>query len=136
SETYPDDEGLFAAGVTAGEEIAKAYDNFDTAKAMRLVMALADKANEYVDRKQPWSLRKQAGQERALQDVCTVALNLYRQIVVYLSPVLPQLALDSALFLNATVSKFADAKMPTVGHPIGEFKPLLQRIDPKSIAAV
>ncbi len=136
SKTYPDDEGLFADGVSVGAEVKKAYENFDTAKAMRLVMALADKANEYVDRKQPWSLRKQPGQEQELQDVCTVALNLYRQIVVYLSPVLPQLAADSALFLNASVSRFVDAETPTVGHAIGEFKPLLQRVDPKAIQSV
>lgn len=136
SQTYPEDEGLFAAGTSAGQEIAKAYETFDTAKAMRLVMGLADKANEYVDRKQPWSLRKQPGQERALQDVCTVALNLYRQLVVYLAPVLPKLAEDSALFLGASVSRFSDASTPTLGHPIGEFKPLLQRVDTKAIDAM
>lgn len=136
SQTYPEDEGLFAAGADAGQEIVKAYESFDTAKAMRLVMALADKANEYVDRKQPWSLRKQPGQERPLQDVCTVALNLFRQIVVYLAPVLPKLAEDSAQFLGASVSRFSDASTPTVGHAIGEFKPLLQRVDPKAIEAL
>lgn len=136
SATYPEDEGLFAAGVAVGKEIADAYEAFDTAKAMRLVMGLADRANEYVDRKQPWSLRKQPGQERALQDVCTVALNLYRQIVVYLAPVLPRLATDSAAFLDASVSRFADADTPTLGHPIREFKALLQRVDPKAIEAI
>jgi methionyl-tRNA synthetase len=133
SATYPEDGGLFAAAAALGDEIAKAYEAFDTAKAMRLIMSLADKANEYVDRMQPWSLRKQAGQEQALQDVCTVSLNLYRQLVVYLSPVLPQLAADSAALLNASTSKFVDAKTPTLGHSIGEFKPLMQRVDPKAI---
>jgi methionyl-tRNA synthetase len=136
SDTYPDDEGLFAAGAALGNDIAGAYEAFDTAKAMRLVMALADKANEYVDRKQPWSLRKQAGQERALQDVCTVALNLYRQIIVYLAPVIPRLAAESAEFLGAPVAHFTDAQTPTLGHPIREFKALLQRVDPKAIEAI
>lgn len=133
SANYPDDGGLFTAAAALGDEIAKAYEVFDTAKAMRLIMSLADKANEYVDRMQPWSLRKQPGQEQALQDVCTVALNLYRQIVVYLSPALPQLAADSAALLNASTSQFADARTPTLGHAIGEFKPLMQRVDPKAI---
>lgn len=136
SETYPDDEGLYAAGVAAGEEIAKAYECFDTAKAMRIVMGLADKANEYVDRKQPWALRKQPGQERQLQDVCTVALNLFRQIVIYLGPVVPKLASDSAAFLNAPTRNFSDVRTPTFGHLVGEFKPLLQRVDPKALEAV
>lgn len=136
SATYPEDGGLFATAAAQSEEIARAYDSFDTAKAMRLVMGLADKANEYVDRMQPWSLKKQPGQERALQDVCTVALNLYRQLIVYLAPVLPKLAADSAAFLNASVSYFADAQTPTLGHAIGEFKALMQRVDPKAIDAI
>src|SRR5690606_26330874 len=91
SDTYPDDGGLFATASRTGTQIAEAYEQFDTARAMRLIMTLADRANEYVDRMQPWSLRKQPGQEKAVQDVCTVCLNLYRQLIVYLAPVLPQL---------------------------------------------
>lgn len=136
SEHYPDDGGLFDAARRAGVEIANAYDHFDTAKAMRLIMGLADRANEYVDRKQPWSLRKQPGQEQAVQDVCTVCLNLYRQLIVYLGPVLPELAKQSELLLQASVSRWTDADAPTLGHPVGEFRALLQRVDAKAVEAM
>ncbi len=109
SSAYPDDGGLFEAAASAGAEIAAAYDVFDTGKATRLIMALADRANEYVDRMQPWALKKQPGQERALQDVCTVSLNLYRQLIVYLSPILPKLANESSALLAASVSHWSDA---------------------------
>lgn len=136
SPEYPDDGGLFASGAAAGEEIAAAYAAFDTAKATRLIMALADRANEYVDKMQPWALKKQAGQERALQDVCTVSLNLYRQLIVYLSPILPSLAKDSAALLNASVTAWSDSSTPATGHAIGTFRPLMQRVDAKAIQAL
>lgn len=136
SSEYPADGGLFAAGAAAGEDIAAAYAAFDTAKATRLIMALADRANEYVDRMQPWALKKQPGQERALQDVCTISLNLYRQLVVYLSPILPRLAKDSAALLGASVAHWSDASSPTTGHPIGPFRPLMQRVEAKAIQAL
>ena len=92
SAEYPEDEGLFEAAAKAGDDIADAYENADYARAMRGVMALADRANEYVDRQQPWTLRKDPAKAKELQNVCTVILNLYRQLVIYLAPVLPKLA--------------------------------------------
>src|SRR5262249_6188320 len=89
---YPDDAGLFAEAAAAGGTIAAAYDACDYNKAMRLIMALADKANKYVDEKQPWKLAKDPGKAAELQQVSTVVLNLFRQLVVYLAPVLPKLA--------------------------------------------
>lgn len=136
SDEYPDDGGLFEAGRLAGGEIAEAYENFDTAKAMRLIMGLADRANEYIDRKQPWSLRKQPEKAREVQDVCTVCLNLYRQLMVYLAPVLPHLATESEALIKASVSRWADSQAPTLGHAIGKFKPLLARLDPKAVEAM
>jgi methionyl-tRNA synthetase len=136
SAEYPDDGGLFEAGRRASAEIQEAYESFNYAKAMRLVMALADGANEYVDRMQPWALKKQPGKERELQDICTVCLNLYRQLVVYLRPVLPTLAQKSAELLKAPVESFADADSPTLGHAIGKFEHLMQRLDPKRVSAI
>jgi methionyl-tRNA synthetase len=133
---YPDDGGLFDNAKAAATEIAAAYESFDFARAVRVSMALADRANEYVDRMQPWAVAKQAGKEQELQDICTVCLNLYRQLVVYLAPVLPSLARASAELLQASVSSFSDAQTPTLGHGIGTFKHLLQRVDPKRVAAL
>jgi methionyl-tRNA synthetase len=133
---YPDDGGLFEAGARAGEEIAAAYESCDTAKAMRLVMGLADRANEYVDAKQPWALKKKAGAEAELADVCTVSLNLFRQIAVYLSPVLPRLAEQAAALLSTPIARFEDARTPIVLAKVTEFSHMMQRVDPKKVDAV
>ncbi len=134
--TYPDDEGLFAAAAARGAEIARAYDECDFARAMREVMALADRANEFVDRKQPWQLKKQPGSAAELVNVCTVALNLFRQLVIYLAPVLPKLAADTAALLGEPITAFAQAERPLLGAPIGRFQHLLGRVDPKAVAAM
>src|SRR5690606_33371390 len=106
SPTYPEDEGLFEHGAQLGNDIALAYEARDFARAMRLCMSLADRANEYIDRKEPWKLKKDAAKHATLRDVCTVALNLYRQLAIYLAPVLPKLARDSAELLNADVESW------------------------------
>ena len=133
SKKYPDDGGLFENAKVAGEEIAASYDACDFAKAMRQIMALADRANEYLDRAEPWKVRKDPARQEELRDICTIALNLYRQIVVYLSPVLPGLAADSAELLQASMSEWSASLVPLVDHRIGEFKHLLQRVDPKNV---
>jgi methionyl-tRNA synthetase len=136
SPSYPDDGGLFRDAAARGEEIAEAYELCDFARAMRLVMSLADRANEYIDREEPWKLKKQPEKANELRDVCTVALNLYRQLVVYLAPVLPKLAEQSAKLLNAPFERFDAAQTPIVGTPVGEFEHLMQRVDPKKLEAV
>jgi methionyl-tRNA synthetase len=136
SPAYPEDGGLFREAALRGEEIAEAYEACDFARAMRSVMALADRANEYIDREEPWKLKKQPEKADALRDVCTVALNLYRQLVVYLAPVLPKLAEQSAKLLNAAFDTFEAAYTPLVGSAVGEFEHLMQRVDPKKLDAV
>jgi methionyl-tRNA synthetase len=136
SETYPEDEGLFAQGVLQGDQIADAYEACDYARAMRLTMALADRANEYIDRKEPWKLKKDPAQHSAMRDVCSVALNLYRQMVVYLSPVLPKLAAQSAELLGADCSRWENSKTPLSDSGVGKFKHLVTRVDPKAIERV
>ena len=136
SEVYPDDGGIFRDAAARGEEIAEAYEACDFARAMRLIMALADRANEYIDREEPWKLKKQPEKAQALRDVCTVALNLYRQLIVYLAPVLPRLAEQSAKLLGASFERFDAAQTPLVGSAVGEFEHLMQRVDPKQLEAV
>jgi methionyl-tRNA synthetase len=136
SASYPEDGGLFREAAQRGEEIAEAYEACDFARAMRSVMALADRANEYIDREEPWKLKKQPEKAEALRDVCTVALNLYRQLVVYLAPVLPKLAEQSAQLLGASFDRFEAAYTPLVGTAVGEFEHLMQRVDPKKLEAV
>ncbi|MDA8968379.1 methionine--tRNA ligase, partial [bacterium] len=92
SATYPDDGGLFATAASAGDEIAAAYEAGEYAKAMRKIMELADAANPYVEHAKPWEMKKDEQRTDELRDTCTVALNLFRQLAVYLAPVLPELA--------------------------------------------
>ncbi len=136
STAYPDDGGLFAAGAAAGDEIADAYESCDFARAMRTIMALADRANEYVDQKTPWALKKQPEQLEELRRVCTVILNLYRQIVIYLAPVLPQLVEQSRALLGAPLTSWDEAKRPLLAVKLGEFSHLMQRVDPKKLQAM
>ncbi len=136
SRDYPEDGGLFRDAAARGAEIAEAYEACDFARAMRLVMALADRANEYIDREEPWKLKKQPEKADALRDVCTVALNLYRQLIVYLAPVLPKLAEQSEKLLGASFASFDAAQAPLLGSAIGEFEHLMQRVDPKKLDAV
>jgi len=134
---YPADGGLFAQAAAEGSEIAAAYEACDFARAMRLVMAAADRANAYVDAEQPWKLAK-AGPDAAtrLRDVATVALNLYRQIVVYLAPVLPTLAAETAALVGGPIRSWDESQRPLVGLPVAPFKPLARRIESSQLEAI
>ncbi|MBN2295276.1 MAG: methionine--tRNA ligase, partial [Pirellulales bacterium] len=136
SETYPDDGGLFEKAAVEGDAIAAAYENCDYNQAMRLIMAVADRANQYVEHAQPWTLRKDPEKAQELQDICTVGLNLFRQIVVYLSPVLPRLAEQTAELLGAPVKNWEETKTPLVGTPVSKFKHMMKRVEPKDVEAM
>jgi methionyl-tRNA synthetase len=136
SAAYPDDGGLFAAAAAAGDDVAAAYEACDTARAMRLVMELADRANQYVDKAQPWALKKDPAKTEELRGVCTVALNLFRQIALYLSPVLPRLASQTADLFGTPFETWSDAKQPLLGAKLAPFQHLMQRVDPKKIEAM
>jgi methionyl-tRNA synthetase len=134
--SYPEDEGLFQLGAEQGHEIAEAFASFDYARAVRLIMALADRANLYVDRHEPWKLAKDPARADELRDVCTVALSLYWQIVVYLSPVVPRLAVLTAELLGRAVTSWSDGARPLVGTPVGEYRHFMQRVDPAKLQAM
>ncbi|MGO2386461.1 MAG: methionine--tRNA ligase [Psychrobacter sp.] len=119
-----------------GDEIAAAYENREFSRAMRLIMQCADKANEYIDEKKPWSLAKIEGTEQEVQDVCSVAINIFRQLMVYLAPVLPELTANAKEFLNLDDLSFASRNEWLLGHKINKFKPLMQRIEAKDIEAM
>jgi methionyl-tRNA synthetase len=136
SKTYPDDGGLFAEGAAAGKEIAQAYEACDYSRAMRLIMELADRANPYVDIKEPWKIAKDPTRATELQDVCTVALNLFRQIVVYLAPVLPKLAEQTGQLLNDPITKWEQSQQPLVGTPVAPFAHLMKRVERKDVDAM
>ena len=122
------DEVLFAEFAGAADAIATAYEQREYAQATRRIMELADRANRYIDQHKPWQLAKRAA-DPDLQAIATMALNCYRQLVVYLKPVLPMLASRSEAFLGIAELQWEDAQQPLLGHSIGKFKPLLQRVD-------
>ena len=134
---YPDDGGLFAAAAADGAAIAAAYEECDFARAMRLVMAAADRANAYVDAEQPWKLAK-AGPEAAgrLAEVAGVALNLFRQLAVYLAPVLPALAEQAGALVGGPIRSWEESQRPLAGLPVGGFKPLMRRVEAAQIEAL
>ena len=136
SETYPDDGGLFASGAAVGEEIAAAYEACEYNKAMRLVMELADRANPFVENAEPWVLKKDPDKAQELQDVCTIALNLFRQLVIYLSPVLPELAEKTATLFGDPITSWDQTQAPLVGTPVAKFKHMMKRIEEKDITAM
>jgi methionyl-tRNA synthetase len=133
---YPEDGGLFADGANAGIAIAESYEACDYGKALRSIMMLADRANEYVESKTPWVLRKDPEKADELLEVCTVALNLFRQITVYLCPVLPNLAERASSLLGAEPARWTDASTPVAGSVVAPFEHLMQRVDPKRIQAM
>ncbi|MFM9117487.1 MAG: methionine--tRNA ligase [Planctomycetota bacterium] len=136
SATYPEDGGLFQQGATNGAEIAAAYEACDFSKATRLIMELADRANAYIDAQAPWKLKNDPELVGRLQDICTVSLNLFRQIVVYLAPILPRLARQTAELLGSEIEVWSESARPLVGTPVAPFQHFMKRIERKDVDAM
>lgn len=125
------------ASLQAGcEPIGALYEQRDYGKALREVMLLADRVNEYVDRHKPWELAKQQGQDEALQQVCSVCIEAFRLLTLLLKPVLPRLAAQVETFLNIEPLRFGDGAALLGAHVIGAYSHLMQRVDPKMLDAL
>jgi methionyl-tRNA synthetase len=131
-----EDETLLASFIEQGETIASHYEGREYGQAIRQIMALADRANEYIDARKPWLLAKQSGTESELQAVATLGLNLYRILIAWLKPVLPALAARSESFLAIPALDWQSAATPLLDHTINPFTPLLGRIEPAQITAL
>lgn len=116
--------------------IAELYEERELGKALREIMLLADRVNEYVDQNKPWELAKQEGRDAVLHDVCTVCIEAFRLLTIYLKPVLPALAAQVEAFLRVDPMNFADAARALGAHTIGEYKHVMQRVDPKVLDAL
>ncbi|SEG22670.1 methionine--tRNA ligase [Marinobacterium lutimaris] len=127
---------LYNEAVAAGRSIADAYEKREYGRAMREIMHLADKANQYIDNAEPWVLAKQEGRESEVQACCTLGINLFRVIISYLAPILPKVAEDTAEFLNIDGFAWDAIEKPLLGHKINKFKPLMQRVEPEAIEKV
>lgn len=121
--------------ICAGDEIAAAYETREFAKVTRLIMACADKANEYIDTQKPWALNK-AGKFDEVQKVCTVSLNIFHKLIIYLAPILPKLSEQAREFLNIDSLEFDTRHRHLLSHHINTFTPLMQRIDKDKVNAM
>ena len=130
AEIGPEGRALIEHLAAQRESIAQHYEARDTARAVRETMLLADRVNEYVDRNKPWEIAKQAGREAALQEVCSVSVEAFRLLAIYLKPVLPALAVEVERFLGVDPLAFADAARLLGRHTIGPYTHLMQRVDP------
>ncbi|PIM53727.1 methionine--tRNA ligase [Roseateles chitinivorans] len=116
--------------------IVELYETREFGKALREIMLLADRVNEYVDQNKPWELAKLEGKDQVLQDVCTVCIEAFRLLSIYLKPVLPALVAKVEAFLQVAPMSFADADRTLGDHRIGGYEHLMQRVDPKLLEAL
>ena len=128
------DPDLFATFAKASEEIADHYERREYSKAMRRVMALADEANRYIDEKKPWIMAKDEHQLADVQGVCTQGINLFRSLMIYLTPVIPSVADGARSFLGEDNWCWDNASTPLLAATISKFKPLLTRIEPDHVS--
>jgi len=120
----------------SAEAIASHYENREFGEAIRLIMAMTDKVNEYVDHEKPWVLAKDPAQRERLHLVCTTNLNLFRLLTLYLKPVLPILAAKAEKFLNIPPMTWQDAGTVLLKHAINPYEHLAARVDPKQVEAL
>ena len=130
------DEALLQEFTGAGESIAASYEAREYARAMRDIMALADRANQYIDRHKPWEMARSDPGSAELQQVCSLGLNLFRILIIYLKPVLPGLARRAEEFLGVEALAWDGLATPLLDHPVRKFKPLLTRVEKERIDAV
>ncbi|MCB2263918.1 MAG: methionine--tRNA ligase [Candidatus Thiosymbion ectosymbiont of Robbea hypermnestra] len=132
----PAEPALYAEFVQAGAAIAAAYERREFSRAVREIMALADRANRYIDERAPWVVAKAADRGQELQDICSVGLNLFRLLIGYLRPILPGTAQAAEDFLRIPPLTWDALPEPLTDHEIGAFEPLMTRVDPKRIQAM
>jgi methionyl-tRNA synthetase len=128
------DPGLYADFAAAEAAIAVAYEARDTASAVRDIMALADRANQYIDAHKPWMLAKQGGKDAEVQSICTQGINMFRALMVYLQPILPEMAAKACRFLGESSWTWESAATPLLGVLIRPYEALATRLDPKAVA--
>ena len=127
------EKSLYDEFVEVGSDIAKHYEARNFSHAMRLIMKLADKANQYIDKKKPWQLAKIEGNEKEVHEITSLAINLFKVLMTYLKPVLPEMAKRSEEFLNVDSLNWSDIESPLTNHKINKFKALMTRIEDDQI---
>ena len=127
---------LFKQFVDKSTVIADKMENREFGHAMREIIGLADKANQYIDEKKPWALAKEEGHEQQVHDICTMGINLFRVLITYLKPVLPETAKQAETFLNISPLQWTDIPNPILSQDINKFKPLMTRVESEKIQSI
>jgi len=130
------DEALYGDFAETAPQIAADYEQCNYARALKRIIALADRANRYIDDEKPWILAKDPQQARRVIDVCTQGINLFRTLMVYLKPVVPGLVERAESFLDAGPLVWRDAGTPLLDHRLRKFRSLLERVPPKEVKAM
>lgn len=130
--TLPEPE-LHQEMVDASVLIAQHFEDRKYSQAVREIMALADKANQYIADAEPWAKNKQEGNEQLVHDICTQGINMFRILCIYLKPMLPEVIAQAEAFLNSGELSWDDLDKPLLNHSINKFKPLMQRVEKESI---
>ncbi|HSS64736.1 MAG TPA: methionine--tRNA ligase, partial [Gammaproteobacteria bacterium] len=127
---------LYAETAAAAERIGASYDAREFGKAVREIMALADRANQFIDERKPWVMAKSAETADEVQAVCTTGLNLFRLLMIYLAPILPRTAEKAGRFLDCDTLRWDDIDQPLLKHRVNAYEPLLTRIDLDKVNAM
>ncbi|OWV28463.1 methionine--tRNA ligase [Halomonas campaniensis] len=127
---------MVARFIAAGDDIAEDFEAREFSRAMRKIMELADEANTYIADKEPWALAKQDGRDAEVLDICSVGINLFRQLMVYLAPVVPAMAEEAREFLNVASLDWHTRQSVLTDHSINKFKPLMTRVERDKIDAM
>ncbi|MBE0439233.1 MAG: methionine--tRNA ligase [Gammaproteobacteria bacterium] len=130
------EQALFDDFIAQADTIADKMEKREFGHAMRDIMALADKANQYIDEMKPWALAKEQGKDQQVHDICTMGINLFRVLIAYLKPVLPTTATEAEAFLNIEPLQWNAIATPLLNHNISKFKPLMTRIESDKIEAI
>jgi methionyl-tRNA synthetase len=133
---YEGEAFLFRDFADEADNLRGFYESGDFAGAMREIMLMADDANGEIQKLAPWTLAKDEAQRQKLHEVCTTFLNLFRQLTIYLKPVLPGIAAQAEQFLGVAPLQWADAQQPLLNHVIKPYAPLVTRVDPKQVDAM
>jgi methionyl-tRNA synthetase len=127
---------LYEEFAAARERIAALYEGRDYAQAMREIMALADRANQYIDGEKPWNLAKDPARAADVVAVCTQGLNLFRVLSAYLAPVLPQMTAGVGRLFGRPLAHWDDVAQPLLGTELAPYEPLATRLDPALVATL
>ncbi len=130
------EQELFNQFIAAGDSIANRYEQREFSHAVREIMALADRANQYIDEKKPWVMAKEEGKDQELHDVCSMGINLFRVLMGYLRPILPATTEKSEAFLQIEPMSWDSLQHPLTAHAIAKFKPLMTRVEAPQIEAM